>query len=295
VIAVLGLMPVSELMAVSELLLPLTRFFSGQAVAVKVLSFFLLWGGVWLPIAIPLAILLDWRPPRSFTLTQKLSLVLSLYALIPAILWLVAQIEQVPLSSYGLSWQPSLPVSLATGLFLGTAGLGIFFGVQFLLGWLDGQQAKLGQLAVALLPTLILAFLVSLVEEWVFRGFLVNQMQPNYGIWAAACASSLIFALLHLVWGWRDALPQLPGLWLMGMVLVLACQIDAGNLGLAIGLHAGWVWGIASLDTAQLLHPGDRAPQWLTGLEGKPLAGAMGLLLLLATAAVLAVAQPTKL
>jgi membrane protease YdiL (CAAX protease family) len=272
----------------------LSNFFSHQSVAIKILAFFLFWGILWLPIAIPLAIFLQWQPSRPLTPGQKLPLVLLLYALVPVILWIIAQIEQVPLSAYGLVWQPALARSLVTGLLLGTVGLVILLGLQGLLGWLDGQQTLLRQFLVALLPTLFLAFLISLMEEWVFRGFLVYQIQQDHGNWIAAIAASCIFALLHLVWGWRDALPQLPGLWLMGMVLVLACWMDQGSLGLAIGLHTGWVWGIASLDTVPLVHSSDRSPQWLTGLKGQPLTGAMDLGLLLATAAVLVVAQTVK-
>jgi hypothetical protein len=73
----------------------------------------------------------------------------------------------------------------------------------------------------------------------------------------------------------------------MGLVLVLARWIDGGSLGLAIGLHAGWILGVASLDSIHLIDYRDRAPIWITGIDNKPLAGAMGLLLLLLTASVL--------
>jgi uncharacterized protein len=67
-------------------------------------------------------------------------------------------------------------------------------------------------------------------------------------------------------------------------VLVLSRQVDQGNLGLAWGLHAGWVWTIASLDTLQLLHYTHKVPDWLTGRDAKPLAGMIGIGFLLLTA-----------
>ena len=99
----------------------------------------------------------------------------------------------------------------------------------------------------------------------------------------AAAVSSLIFALLHLVWEQQETLPQLPGLWLMGMVLVLARVCDDGNLGLAWGLHAGWIWAIASLDTTRVIRYTGIVPAWMTGLGEKPLAGAAGIFCLLGT------------
>jgi hypothetical protein len=67
----------------------------------------------------------------------------------------------------------------------------------------------------------------------------------------------------------------------------LARVVDRNQLGLAWGLHAGWVFGMASLDSADLIRYTGRTSEWLTGLKKKPLAGAMGLLFLLTTAGVL--------
>jgi len=67
------------------------------------------------------------------------------------------------------------------------------------------------------------------------------------------------------------------------MVLVAARMANQGNLGLAIGLHAGWILAIATIDTAQLLKYPDPPKPWLIGHYGKPLAGVMGIGLLLCT------------
>jgi uncharacterized protein len=72
----------------------------------------------------------------------------------------------------------------------------------------------------------------------------------------------------------------------MGMVLTIAFWVN-GNLGLAWGLHAGWIWAIATLDTAAAIVPTGKVSPWLTGLENKPLAGVTGILFLLGTASVL--------
>jgi membrane protease YdiL (CAAX protease family) len=139
---------------------------------------------------------------------------------------------------------------------------------------------RLGQL---LLPILFLGLWIGVTEELIFRGFLLNTLRQDYSVWVAAAISSVIFALLHLIWEQQNTLPQLPGLWLMGMVLVLARWADGGSLGLAWGLHAGWIWGLTCLDSAELISYTGKGSVWMTGLGKKPLAGIAGIICLLIT------------
>ena len=260
---------------------------SESPAVVKITAFFLAWVVVWLPLALPVAIVVKWRPFQPLALNQKLALVISLYACAPLLLWSMAHLEGVPFTIYGLTWQTQTLVSLAAGLGLGTLGVVLLVGLETWFGWIDWQQAHWRQGVVSLAPTLVLGLLISLIEELVFRGFLLNQLQQSYALWVAAVGSSVVFSLLHGVWEGRTVVPQLPGLWLMGLVLVIARWADGGSLGLAWGLHAGWIWALSSFDAAQVMRYHDRSPEWMTGLAGKPLAGGMGLLLLLATGSAL--------
>ncbi|NJO41458.1 MAG: CPBP family intramembrane metalloprotease [Cyanobacteria bacterium RU_5_0] len=248
-----------------------------------ILLFFLAWLSAWLPIAIPLAIALKWHPPQPITLSQKLPLIATLYLLAPLVLWGVAFLREETFVEYGLVWNLSEWGSLGLGFVAGVLGLLLMFGIEWALGWLRWRSWLIG----SSLPTLFLGLWISFTEELVFRGFLLNQLQYDYAPWIAATIASLIFALLHLIWEGRENISQLPGLWLMGMVLSLARWVDDGNLGLACGLHAGWIWTIATLDTAQAITYTDRVSQWFTGLGGKPLAGLVGLIFLLATGGIL--------
>jgi uncharacterized protein len=251
----------------------------------KIITFFGLWLLLWLPIAIPLAIALKWRPPQPLSPNQKLPLLASLYLLAPLVLWIFAIDHSF--AAYGFPWKFSVLMSLGQGLILGVVGLVLLFGVELALGWVKGQAVSweaLPQLGTTLATTLFLGLWVGLTEELIFRGFLWNQWQMITSPIAAAAIASAIFALLHLVWEGRANIPQLPGLWLMGMVLTLARSVDGGNLGLAWGLHAGWIWAIATLDTAQLIRPTGKISPWLTGWADQPLAGVMGILFLLGTA-----------
>lgn len=249
----------------------------------QVIGFFLAWGGLWLPVAIVCATLVDWRPPKPLAAEQKLPLLASLYLIAPLVLWRASWVVGESFSDYGFAWTPWILSSLVSGFGLGVLSLVVLFGIQTVLGWVSWQLASGRQLASVLLPTLLLALWISGTEELVFRGFLLTQLQKDYPVGMAAALSSLIFALLHLIWDRLETIPQLPGLWLMGMVLVLARWVDGGSLGLAWGLHTGWVWAIASLDSAGLITYTGVGSESLTGKNGKPLAGAAGIICLLAT------------
>jgi uncharacterized protein len=250
----------------------------------QIIAFFAIWLLLWLPIAIPLAIALKWHPPQPLAPAQKLPLLASLYLLAPFVLWGFTAFTSFAV--YGLPWNISILLSLAQGIVGGLLGLAILFGIQAALGWVRWQSPQ-ASLLPTLLSTLGLGIWVSLTEELIFRGFLLNQLQQDFSPWIAGAIASLIFALLHLVWEGKENIPQLPGLWLMGMVLVLARWVDKGDLGLAWGLHAGWIWAIATMDTAGVMVPTGKGAVWLTGLGGKPLAGVLGILFLLGTGGVL--------
>jgi uncharacterized protein len=264
-----------------------------QASAIAgIAAFFIVWIGIWLPIAIFLTLQLHWQPWQPLTMDQKLPLLMSLYLLAPLILWGAAVVTGTSFTAYGLPGDWAVLPSLGLGLLIGMSSLAGMLAIEVWFGWLNWHpqlllQQPSSQLAKTLLSTLLLGLWVGITEELIFRGFLINQLQQDYSTWVAAAISSLIFSLLHLVWEGKENIPQLPGLWLMGMVLVLARWIDGGNLGLAWGLHAGWVWAIASLDSTQLLISTQPEAAWLTGKGGKPLAGVLGILFLVATGVIL--------
>ncbi|MEG4628571.1 type II CAAX endopeptidase family protein [Microcoleus sp. AR_TQ3_B6] len=270
---------------------------------VKIILFFSTWIVVWLPAAIVLAIALKWHPPQPLG-NKKLPLLASLYVIVPFILWATTWIENTSLTNWGWAWQPAVFMSLMRGLGLGIISLVILFGLQLTAGWLDLKKSETSTetgekkinfwtliLNPASLLTLLLALWISATEELIFRGCLQTILQQDYSILISAAIASFIFAIAHLIWAAKETLPQLPGLWLMGMVLTLARIADNGSLGLAIGIHAAWIWGITTVDTEGAINPTGRAPEWITGIAAKPLAGAAGILLLLATATLLGLTQ----
>jgi len=257
-------------------------------VIILVMAFFIAWVGCWLPIALILLRLLHWQPIKPLQPEQKIPLIVSLYLLAPLIVWGVIWLTNSSFSDYGFTANFPMLVSLVLGFGLGILSIGISYSCQVALGWCNFKEINIKQIASILPSILLIALLVGGIEELVFRGFLLTELERDYPVWVAAVTSSLIFALLHLVWEQQETLPQLPGLWLLGMMLVLARICDRGhNLGIAWGLHSALVWAIATIDTAQLVTYTGKVSEWWTGKNNKPLAGVAGIACVLATSLIL--------
>lgn len=265
----------------------------------RVAVFFVIWLLIWLPVAIPMAIALRWRPFRPSAPNQKLPLLAGLYLLGPAVLGWVNHQSGQTFAENGLPLGRSLVTAGLMGLGIGIVGIGMLYGLRSRLSHVSRQTVQMvwaiaRQQWLAIVGLLVLALWVGITEELIFRGFVQTQFQSVWPRWLAAAIASLIFAVLHLVWDGAGSVPQLPGLWLMGMVLTVARVVDDGSIGLAWGLHAGWVWGVAMADTVTAALPDseewrDRSPlpDWLVGIGGHPLAGLLGLGLLVGTGGVL--------
>ncbi len=233
------------------------------------------WLILWLPIALVLGRKLNWKLGQSTTPAQKIPLVISLYLLAPVIIWG----EKSSFNIYGLILGPSLPQGIAIGF----TGIIIVYGLEGLLGWSQWHPDKLKGLIISALPLGLLALWLAGTEELIFRGIFFSELADDYGLICGAVISALIFALVHLLWERKETRFQLPGLWLMGMVLALAVVIDGGEISLAWGLHGGWIWGLAMLDSSGIISHRPNISPWLIGFHGSPIAGAVGILCLLAT------------
>ncbi|MDX2272016.1 MAG: CPBP family intramembrane glutamic endopeptidase [Cyanobacteriota bacterium] len=234
----------------------------------------------WLPIAALLWLSIP--PARDYVW-------IPLYAWLLILLWQwgsrVWRYER-PFISYGLTGDPLFRQELGLGLLLGVVGLFLLFGLQGWLGWLEWQPIEGMTLILTLGVGLVLGLGVALVEELVFRGWLLNELRQDYGLWRGAFISALIFAIAHFLKPLPQTIeswPQFPGLWIMGWLLVEARQERGDRLSLGMGLHAGWIWGITLVNTLGWVEYTQRVPAWVTGVGGNPLAGILGVLFLLLT------------
>lgn len=239
---------------------------------------------------------------------HKLPLLLPLYLLAPVAVEVHRRLTASTWSAYGIAWDLSFARSAAAGFGVAAGGVAMLVALQVGLGWRrwqpPGQPVALGGVVlppagqasvgtddhlsspspgVVLLAVLPLALFVGWIEELVFRGVMVNGLGQALPGGLMAIAVCLIFAVSHLVWDGPAGVPQLLGLALMGAVLLLARWAGGGSLGLAWGLHAGWVFAIAAIDALALLKPGKDGPIWLVGLPDQPLTGVLPLGLLVLT------------
>jgi uncharacterized protein len=242
------------------------------------------WILLWLPLAIPIAIKLKWIPFAPLTAAQKLPLLAPLYLVAPIVLWGFLQSNQGNWSDYGLTRWPDQ--SLLWGLSIAILSLILVFGWELWQGWIVWHSEHTRSLLINMVPILLLALWIGVSEEVIFRGFIQMELAGIYGFWLAGIVASLIFALLHLLWERQQTWPQVPGLWLMGMVLTGAVMVNQQHLWLAIGLHAGWVWGLTCLDAAEMISYQESAPVWFVGKYQQPLAGVAGILALVVTGVV---------
>jgi CAAX protease family protein len=113
---------------------------------------------------------------------------------------------------------------------------GAFSGVTWTFG---GLQATLPVLA-----SLLIALLLLLPEELLFRGYAFQRLIQAVGVWPGILISAILFGLYHLagsgMWGigafFRVAMPALGGVvfgWL---------AVRTRGLALPIGLHLGGNW-----------------------------------------------------
>lgn len=234
-------------------------------------------------------VLVRWQKiPWSYPLlaSHKLTLLVPLYILAPPVLEAYRRYwARLSWAAYGVEGSPPFYLALTLGFTIGWVGIATVMAIHLRLGWRQWQGRwpggrALGGVVAGLLP---LTLLIAGVEEILFRGVLASTLQSLLPWPALLLGVSFIFALCHLLWDGPQGIPQVPGLTLMGLVLMVARWATTGQLGLAWGLHAGWIFALALGDSLALTQIDPDAPRWLAGKPGQPLTGLVDLALLLLT------------
>ena len=253
---------------------------------IKITLLILTWFIIWLPIAIFVSKKIVWKPLEPLKPNQKILLLSSLYLLVPVLIFLILILDDKSLANYGLVLNYKFLIDFFLGLFISLLSLIILFKIEEKFNYLKWNFENKAILKKILLPTLSLVLWIGLTEELVFRGLIQTILEDDHNILIAAIICNVVFMLLHLIWQREETIPQLPGLWLMGMVLTEAKWLY-GSLGMPWGLHAGWILGISLLESAKLITYTDSAGNYIVGVKQKPLAGIMGILSLLITGIIL--------
>lgn len=168
---------------------------------------------------------------------------------------------------------------LTKGLLIGFASNWILFGVEGLLGWLDFQTPTMA------IPRLVIEGFISAIgigfaEELFFRGWLLSELERDFSSPISGWLNALIFAMAHFIKPLSEVIRTIvtfPALLLLGYTLVKAKRSSQNLLGISIGLHSGLVWGYYIINVGEMISYNHRVPQWVTGIDGNPIAGIMGL------------------
>jgi uncharacterized protein len=244
----------------------------------------------WLPIAAPIAFFV--KDPNTVTLATMPLLFGGFLFLVPRWgKWLYR--DKRVFYTYGLTLTRQTGIELLQGLAIGLLSLVLLFVVQGGLGWLIWQTPSSALLKVVL-EGLLVGLGTGFAEELVFRGWILDELQRDYSDTVSLWAASSLFAVLHFIKPLPEVIrtfPQFPGLVLLGLALVWAKQSTRrqfrvtgvqhqGRLGLPMGLHAGLVWGYYMINVGHLARYSGQVPEWVTGIDQNPLAGAVGLVFL---------------
>ena len=254
----------------------LARYAAPIRVAIFLLTLLVLW----LPLAAPLYWLLE--DPNQVSILTMIGLYIEFIVLAH---WWGRHVHQHPniLKSYGLYATLQNGLELIWGLAFGFVSISGMFLLQGWMGWLSWQIPILS-FSRLFQEGLLVALGVGFAEELFFRGWLLDELQRDYSRSLSLGINSALFAVAHFIRPWKAILatwPQFVGLAILGLILVWAKRAKGRkgqeNLGLPMGFHAGLVWGYYLVNVGQWVDYSGQVPDWVTGIDGNPLAGLVGL------------------
>ena len=183
--------------------------------------------------------------------------------------WLFIRfVDRKPLKSIGLSLN-GYKKDLYLGLGLGAGLITLGFLILFILGYLsvDGFSFPLG----GIILYLILFVVVSLHEEIMMRGYILNNLMQSMNRYVALSLSSLVFMTIHLL-NPNVSFLSVVNLFLAGIVLGIY-YLHKSNLWLPIGMHLTWnffqgpVFGfeVSGIETKSIIGQSIRGNELITG------------------------------
>lgn len=234
----------------------------------------------WLPLAIPLYLLLRHDSNLSNIVTMAL-----LFAEL-ILLWrfwgkFVYGKSNI-FTHYGLVRSKKNSRELLKGLAIGFWFCLSLFIVEALLGWVEVFSPTVSLLKI-LTEGLLSALGIALAEELIFRGWLLDELRRDYSKKMSLGIGAIVFALAHFLKPIEEIIRTIvtfPALILLGITLILAKYQHGDRLGICIGIHAGLVWGYYIVNVGELIQYTKQVPVWVTGIDGNPIAGVMGLIFL---------------
>jgi len=188
--------------------------------------------------------------------------------------WIMSQLEQRPVGSYGLPVGGAFGKLFWQGCLFGFSEISILIGIIGALGGYSFGSLSEHGTAIAKWALFWGAFfvVVGLFEEFFFRGYTLYTLAEGIGFWPAAMVLSVSFGAVHL---------QNSGEGWIGVASVMFVGLfwsftlkRTGSLWFALGMHAAFDFGetfLYSVPDSGMIFPGHlsnatlHGPNWLTG------------------------------
>jgi membrane protease YdiL (CAAX protease family) len=233
-----------------------------------------------------------WLPPRVVNIALPLLSVFMPLALAVCfrIFW-----DRRPLKTLGLESVPSWGVEIGYGFAVGAILVTVIFLTVAAAGWLTWKVHFVGGMANLMFISVIFylftaALAVAFSEEFVFRGYILQNLLDDWGAVVAIAVSSILFGLGHLFNPGFNGLVAV-NLTLAGAVMGYGVVIYK-NLWWPIGFHVAWnffegpLYGMpvsgVSAASISLFITKMNGPAWLIGGKFGPEGGALATLALMA-------------
>ena len=212
----------------------------------------------------------------------------------PVLGWLVYCrhfLDRRSVRSLGVRWTHALP-SFVLGALGGALAITWLFGAMWLCGAVvfggsspEAFESTPVQIAGGLASYAALFAAVGLMEELIFRGYLLHNLAVAHKLRGAVWVQSILFALIHLPnaigkagdpemaqAAWMDALRAMPSLALIGAIFALMWA-KTGTLWPSIGFHFAWNFclgcvfslPVSGLSTFRLFDFQAAGSPWLSG------------------------------
>jgi len=176
-------------------------------------------------------------------------------AVVTSVLVSVKFLMKKSVSFTGISFNRRWVSQLLLGIFLGFVIQIFALVLMSIFGWYRIEGFLWNMLSTnVLLPALLYTFVISaetgIIEESIFRGFLMNSLADRYNLKTGVVVSSIIFGLLHFS-GFDTEFPW----WLSVLSSIIAgflfCQayLLFNNLWVPLGLHFAWHFAARTLGT----------------------------------------------
>jgi uncharacterized protein len=196
--------------------------------------------------------------------------------LIPLMLatWIMAMIEGRTFADYGLPWRRAFCGQFWQGAAISFASLSLLLLVLRLFGAYSFGPLALhgGEIWKYALLWMLPLFMGTLLEDLLYRGYLLFTLTTGIGFWPAAVVTSFLMGGMHYFNpGGHGLGPIAATEYCLVTALVLR---RTGDLWMALGIHAAWDWGEIYFYGIQssgfpsqghLLNPSFHGPVSLTG------------------------------